>query len=195
MADLKLTFACATYDRMVPLRTGDVKPDGIDLEFKAIEQARDIFDRMGWNAEFDLSEFSSTEYISRIARGDRTFVALPVFPSRVFRHSFIFVNCNRIAEPKDLEGRRIGVALYTQTAALWIRGVLTSEYGVDLSGVVWVQGAVQVAGAHGAPRGGRCRPAGGRCRIPAVFAGRPRSSSPWSRPATAPCEWSAAPNG
>ena len=151
MPPLKLTFASATYDRMLALRTGDVKPEGIDLDFVAIETVRDIFDRMGANAEFDLAEFSSTEYIGRYGQGDRRLVALPVFPSRVFRHSFIFVNCNRIAEPKDLEGKRIGVALYTQTAALWIRGILAEQYGVDLSGITWVQGAVQVAGAHGAP--------------------------------------------
>ena len=118
MANLKLRYAGASYDRMMALRTGDVKPEGIDLEYVAIEHVREIFDRMGWNAEFDLAEFSSTEYISRVGRGDKTFIALPVFPSRVFRHSFVFVNCNRIAEPKDLEGKRIGTALYTQTAAL-----------------------------------------------------------------------------
>lgn len=147
----KITFAAASYDRMMALRTGDVRPEGIDLEFVPIEHVREIFDRMGGKAEFDASEFSSTEYIGRVGRGDRTFVALPVFPSRVFRHSFIFVNCNRIFEPKDLEGKRIGTALYTQTAALWIRGALTNDYGVDLSGVTWVQGAVESAGTHGAP--------------------------------------------
>ncbi len=151
MSPLKLKFASASYDRMIPLRTGDVRPEGIDLEFVAIETVRDIFDRMGATAEFDLAEFSSTEYIGRYGQGDRSLVALPVFPSRVFRHGFIFVNCNKIAEPKDLEGKRVGVALYTQTAALWIRGILAEEYGVDLSGITWVQGAVQVAGAHGAP--------------------------------------------
>ena len=148
---VKLRFACASYDRMMPLRTGDVRPEGIDFDFIAIENVREIFDRMGATAEFDLAEFSSAEYIARIGRGDRSLVALPVFPSRMFRHGYIFVNCNRIVEPNDLEGKRIGVALYTQTAALWIRGLLASEYGVDLSGVTWVQGAVQVAGAHGAP--------------------------------------------
>lgn len=151
MAPIKLKLACASYDRMMPLRTGEVRPDGIDLEFVAIENVREIFDRMGASAEFDLAEFSSSEFIGRFGQGDRSLVALPVFPSRMFRHGYIFVNCNRIAEPKDLEGKRIGVALYTQTAALWIRGMLGEEHGVDLSGVTWVQGAVQVAGAHGAP--------------------------------------------
>lgn len=148
---MKLKFAAATYDRLLALRTSDVKPDGVDLEFIAIETVRDIFDRMGRHAEFDLAEFSATELIGRIGQGDRSLVALPVFPSRVFRHGFIFVNCNRIAEPKDLEGKRVGTALYTQTAALWIRGILSEHHGVDLSTITWVQGAVQTAGAHGTP--------------------------------------------
>ncbi len=151
MPPLKLTFACSTYDRMVALRTGDVKPEGIDLAFKAIENPRTIFDRMGWNAEFDVAEFSSSEYITRIAKGDRTFVALPVFPSRVFRHSFMFVNGKRIKTPGDLEGKRVGLVLYTQTASLWIRGMLASEYGVDHSKITWVQGSMRAPGAHGNP--------------------------------------------
>lgn len=148
---LKLTFASGTYDRMLALRTGDVKPEGIDLDFIAIEECRETFDRMGWSAEFDVSEFSCSEYIGRLDRGDRTFVALPVFPSRVFRHSFVFVNRQRVKSPKDLEGKRIGTALYTQTAAMWIRGHLASEYGVDLAGVTWVEGNVHETGTHGKP--------------------------------------------
>lgn len=151
MAPLKLTFACSTYDRILALRTGDVKPVGIDLDFRAIENPRAIFDRMGWHAEFDLAEFSSSEYISRIARGDRTFVALPVFPSRVFRHGYIFVNRRRISRPKDLEGKRIGVVLYTQTAMLFVRGMLADEYGVDPGTITWVEGSMRAAGAHGNP--------------------------------------------
>ena len=151
MPPLKLTFACASYDRMLALRTGDVKSEGFELDVKPIEHVREIFDRMGAAAEFDAAEFSSTEYIGRIGRGDRTFVALPVFPSRVFRHGFIFVNRNRIGQPGDLEGRRIGVGLYTQTAALWIRGLLAHDHQVDLSGVTWVEGAVEKAGSHGKP--------------------------------------------
>ena len=78
-------------------------------------------------------------------------VALPVFPSRVFRHGFITVNRKAVRTPKDLEGKRIGVPLYTQTAALFIRGLLQDEYGVDLSGVHWVQGATNSAESHGNP--------------------------------------------
>jgi 4,5-dihydroxyphthalate decarboxylase len=79
------------------------------------------------------------------------FVALPVFPSRVFRHGFVTVNRKAVKTPKDLEGKRIGVPLYTQTAAVFIRGMLQDEYGVDLSGVHWVQGATNSAQSHGNP--------------------------------------------
>jgi 4,5-dihydroxyphthalate decarboxylase len=78
-------------------------------------------------------------------------VALPVFPSRVFRHGFITVNRKAVKTPKDLEGKRIGVPLYTQTAAVFIRGLLQDEYGVDLSGVHWVQGATNSPDSHGNP--------------------------------------------
>ena len=148
----RLTFACGFYDRTEALRTGDVKIKDIDLDFIAIEQPREIFDRMGGRQEFDASEFSSSEFISRFARGDCPFVAIPVFPARVFRHGYIYVNRKAaIRTPKDIEGKRVGVALYTMTAAVWIRGILTHYYSVDLSGVRWVEGAINHAGRHGDP--------------------------------------------
>jgi 4,5-dihydroxyphthalate decarboxylase len=151
-ARLPLTFACGLYDRMLRLYTGEVAPAGIDLEFLANDEPRDIFDRMGGKLEFDASEMSSSEFISALAAGKCPFVAIPAFPSRVFRHGFIFVNRKSgVRMPKELEGRRIGVPLYTMTAAIWIRGLLQREYGVDLSQVRWVQGALKKAGAHGRP--------------------------------------------
>src|SRR5215472_3481120 len=111
-----------------------------------------IFDRMGSRREFDVAEFSASELISRSARGERSLVAIPVFPSRVFRHSHIYINRHSgIKTPKDLEHRRMGVALYTQTAAVWIRGHLMHQYGVDLSAIRWVEGAVEKTGRHGNP--------------------------------------------
>src|SRR5215470_3797533 len=137
---------------MEALRTGDVSVEGVDLNYVAIEHPREIFDRMGGGKEFDAAEFSSSEFISLMARGDRSFVALPVFPSRVFRHSFIYINRKSgIRAPKDIEGKRVGVALYTQTAAVWMRGHLAHQFGVDLSTVRWVQGAIEKGGAHGDP--------------------------------------------
>ena len=152
MANLQLTFASALYDRMQPIYTGEVKPDGIDLSFIRIEQPRPIFDRMSGGEEFDVAEYSSSEYVQRYANQQCPFVAIPVFPSRCFRHSFIGINKKAgIAKPKDLEGKRIGVPLYTMTAAIFIRGLLHDDYGVDLSNVTWVQGAMNEKGAHGAP--------------------------------------------
>ena len=92
MAKLKLSFACALYDRMQALYTGEVQPDGIDLNFMPIEEPRPIFDRMSGGKEFDVAEYSSSEYVQRYANKKCPFVAIPVFPSRCFRHSFIGIN-------------------------------------------------------------------------------------------------------
>ena len=152
MSKLKLTFACGLYDRMLSLYTGEVQPDGIDLNFIAIDDARAIFDRMAGGLEFDIAEFSSSEFISRFSAGKNPFVALPVFPSRVFRHSFYCYNRKSgIKTAKDFEGKRVGVPLYTMTAAIFARGHLQHDYGVDLSKIRWVQGAMNSAGAHGNP--------------------------------------------
>jgi 4,5-dihydroxyphthalate decarboxylase len=149
---LELTFACGVYDRTEALRTGEVAIEGIDLNFLGIESPREIFDRMGATQEFDVAEFSSSEFVSRLARGGCPFVALPVFPSRVFRHSYIYVNRQSgISDPKDLAGKRIGVPLYTMTAAVWIRGHLMHQYGVDLSTIQWIEGAINESGRHGEP--------------------------------------------
>jgi 4,5-dihydroxyphthalate decarboxylase len=149
---LSLSFACGLYDRMLALYTGEVKPKGIDLNFIAIDSPREIFDRMSGRLEFDASEMSSSEFITRMSAGQCPFVAVPVFPSRAFRHGFICINRKAgIKAPKDLEGKRVGLPLYTMTAAIWIRGHLQHEYGVDLSTIRWVQGATNSPGAHGSP--------------------------------------------
>jgi 4,5-dihydroxyphthalate decarboxylase len=151
MSRLPLTFACAGYDRMQALMTGEVQPDGIDLNFIPIDNPRELFDRMVGRLEFDLSEMSSSEYITRFAAGSCPFIALPVVASRVFRHGFIAVDRRAITKPTDLAGKRIGVQLYSMTAAIWIRGILQHHYGVDLSGVEWVEGAIDAPHAHGKP--------------------------------------------
>jgi 4,5-dihydroxyphthalate decarboxylase len=151
MSKLRLTFACGAYDRMHALLTGEIQPEGIDLNYLVIDESRQIFDRMSGGLEFDVCEYSSSEFVTRFAAGNSPFVALPVFASRVFRNGYIWVNRKAIKTPKDLEGKRIGVPLYTQTAAIYMRGLLQEDLGVDLSGVKWVQGAVNTAGSHGNP--------------------------------------------
>ncbi|OGA09640.1 MAG: hypothetical protein A3H33_07195 [Betaproteobacteria bacterium RIFCSPLOWO2_02_FULL_65_20] len=152
MSSLPLSFACALYDRMQPLYTGEVKPAGIDLNFIPIEVPRQIFDRMSGGQEFDVAEYSITEFVQRFASQPSPFVAIPVFPSRSFRHGFISIHRKAgIAKPKDMEGKRVGVPLYAMTAAIFIRGLLQHEYGADLSRIHWVQGAINSAGSHGNP--------------------------------------------
>jgi 4,5-dihydroxyphthalate decarboxylase len=151
MSKLPITFACGLYDRMLALYTREVEADGIDLNFLAIDSPREIFDRMGGAQEFDVSEMSSSEYVARFAAGDCPFVALPVFPSRVFRHGHIAIDRRAIATPKDLAGKRIGVPLYGMTAAIFIRGLLQHDFAVDLADVRWVEGALNEAKPHGNP--------------------------------------------
>ena len=151
MTGLPITFACGLYDRMQALQTGDIKPDGIDLNFLVMDNPREIFDRMSNRLEFDACEMSSSEFVSRYAAKKLPFVALPVFASRVFRHGFIVVNRKFVGSAKDLNGKRIGVPLYTQTAALFIRGLMQHDLGVDLSSIEWIQGAINEPGAYGNP--------------------------------------------
>ncbi|OGA04561.1 MAG: hypothetical protein A3H35_17515 [Betaproteobacteria bacterium RIFCSPLOWO2_02_FULL_62_17] len=152
MPKIPVTFACGLYDRMLSLYTREVEPEGIDLNYIAMDSVRDIFDRMGARQEYDVAEMSSSEYISHLCAGNCPFVAIPVFPSRMFRHSFISINIDSgVLLPKDFEGKRIGVPLHTMTAAVWQRGHLQHDYGVDLSSIDWVQGAVNHDGSHGEP--------------------------------------------
>ena len=145
MSTLSLTFACGLYDRMQALYTGEVQVEGVDLNFLVDDNPRNIFDRMAAGLEFDVAEFSSSEYVSRFVAGQCPFVAIPVFASRVFRHSFIFINKKYIKSPKDLEGKRIGVPVYTMTAAIFIRGLLSDEHGIDFSKNEWVEGDINSA--------------------------------------------------
>jgi 4,5-dihydroxyphthalate decarboxylase len=151
MSGVPITFACGLYDRMLGLYSGDVKPEGIALNFLPIDHPREIFDRMQNAQEFDASEMSSSDFIRHAVRGDCPFVAIPVFPSRVFRHGYVTVDRRVIKNPKELAGKRIGVPLYGMTAAIFIRGLLQHDHGVDLSGVTWVEGGMNDLKPHGSP--------------------------------------------
>src|SRR5574341_1789618 len=144
---LPVTLACGPYDRTEALRTGLIQPEGIALTYVAIQSPPELFARMLTTKAFDVSEMSMAHSLIRRAKEDFPFVALPVFPSRMFRHGYIFVNTRTgIRTPKDLEGRRIGVPEYSQTAAVWIRGLLQHEYDVALGTVRWVSGGVNAPG-------------------------------------------------
>ncbi|MBM3486060.1 MAG: ABC transporter substrate-binding protein [Alphaproteobacteria bacterium] len=143
MTRLALSLACGPYDRTEALRLGVVQVEGVDLTYVPIQSPPEIFARMVKAHAFDAAEMSTAHYLTLKARGPFPYVAIPVFPSRLFRHGFIFVNRRSgIRAPNDLEGRRIGVQEYRQTAAVWIRGILADEYGVSFANVHWVEGGV-----------------------------------------------------
>src|SRR5215471_17151902 len=146
MSKLRLTLACWDYDRTRALADGSVRPDGIDLGVLNLH-VEETFFRMLRNREFDVAEMSLSSYCVSLSREDRPFVAIPVFPSRFFRHSCIFVSAHSgIREPKDLVGRRVGVPEYQMTAPVWIRGILADEYGVDPASVTYFTGGEEEPG-------------------------------------------------
>jgi 4,5-dihydroxyphthalate decarboxylase len=136
-------MACGPYDRMRALADGTVRPQGIDLRYLAIQSPPEIFARMIKTRSFDIAEMSSVHYLVMRSQKKFPFVALPIFPSRLFRHGYIFVNKQAgIAQPRDLEGKRVGIQEYRMSAALWIRGMLRDEYGVDCDRCHWLEGGV-----------------------------------------------------
>lgn len=133
-----LSLACGDYDLNRGLIDGTVRPQGVDLTVLTAPSPERHW-RMGHHLEFDACEFSLATYLMLHARAADPFVAIPVFPHRRFRHSFIFVNAAAgVREPKDLEGRRVGLRAWQTTAGLWCRGILQDDYGVDLGSIRWV---------------------------------------------------------
>jgi 4,5-dihydroxyphthalate decarboxylase len=140
MAKLKITLACGNYDRTRALMDGSIQPEGIDLNYIPLGPG-EIFWRMLNNEEFDASEMSLSTYTILRSEGDQRFIALPVFPSRIFRHSAIYINASAgIERPQDLKGKRIGVGDYQMTAAVWVRGLLNHEYQTAPEELRWVVG-------------------------------------------------------
>jgi 4,5-dihydroxyphthalate decarboxylase len=140
MRKLKLTLACGSYDRTQPLIDGRVEPEGVDLTFLPLRPG-ETFWRMLNHNEFDVSEMSLSSYTILRSEGDTRFIAIPVFPSRIFRHSAIYLRADsKIEQPQELKGKRIGVGDYQMTAAVWVRGLLMHEHGVRPGEVTWVTG-------------------------------------------------------
>ncbi len=139
MPRLEITLACGDYDRTRALGTGAVRPEGVDLNVLTLGP-EETFYRMARSREFDASEFSLSTYTILRGRGE-PLVAIPVFPSFMFRHGAIFVGAGAgIREPRDLAGKRVGVPKYHMTAAVWVRGILEDEYGVAPKDCLWFEG-------------------------------------------------------
>ena len=145
MSDLKLSIAVGPYDRMRPLMDGDVQIDGVDPVFMRLTP-EEIFFRALRHQEFDVCELSLSSFSVKTARGDNPYVGIPVFPSRAFRHTAIYVRTDKgLKRPEDLKGRRIGVPEYQLTANVWARAIL-AESGVKPSDITWVRGGLFDAG-------------------------------------------------
>ena len=130
---LRLTFACWDYDRTRALADGTVRPEGIDLTYLNLP-VEETFFRMMRGQEFDASEMSLSSYTASLHSANPKFIAIPVFPSRFFRHSCIFINTKSgIHRPEDLKGKRVGVPEYQMTAPVWIRGILSDDHGVKVT--------------------------------------------------------------
>lgn len=146
MSLLKLTFGCGPSDRVAAIFDGRVRIEGVDLAFFPIGP-EEAFHRAFAGQDFDLTELSASSLILTTARGEAKYFALPIFLSRLFRHSAFYIRTDRgIRSPQDLRGKLIGVPEYQMTAALWARGILSDEYGVKAEEIRWRNGGLNKAG-------------------------------------------------
>ncbi|WP_067934406.1 4,5-dihydroxyphthalate decarboxylase [Alicyclobacillus kakegawensis] len=146
MSKLTLSFACWNYDRIAALVDGTVQVKGIELNYLNMP-VEETFWRMMRHQEFDVAELSLSSYLIAIDRGYPELTAIPVFMSKSFRHSNIFINRHAgIREPIDLVGKRVGTPEYQLTACLWVRGILEHEYGVKPASIHWFTGGEETPG-------------------------------------------------
>ncbi len=144
--NLPVTLACWDYDRTQALRNGSVRPEGIDLTYLSLP-VEETFFRMLRHRSFDAAEMSLSSYVMTLGEEEPPFVAIPVFPSRAFRHSCIFINADSgISRPEDLAGRTVGIPEYQMTAAVWMRGILAEHHEVPVASVRYRTGGLEEPG-------------------------------------------------
>ena len=136
----RLTLACTLSDRTRPIHEGRLRVEGFDIAPLAGEP-EELFRIAMREARHEITELSMASHILSVARGDSRYIGVPVFPSRAFRHGAIYIRTDRgISRPEGLAGRTIGVPEYQQTAAMWVRGMLREQHGVDTRGIAWRSG-------------------------------------------------------
>jgi 4,5-dihydroxyphthalate decarboxylase len=150
-ASLHLTLAVCDYEHVREIAQGLVRADGITLTPLIFPSIEEITFRFTKSLEWDVSELSFGKYISLTSQGSppnlAPMVAIPVFPSRVHRHSAIYVRGDRgIRTAKDLEGKSVGIPEWAQTAGIYVRGMLAEDQGVDLGKIRWLQAGVNEPG-------------------------------------------------
>lgn len=146
MSKLQLSIATWDYDRVRPLIDGRVTVEGCDLNYLPMS-VEECFQRAYLHGEFDVTELGFSPFLIAKSRGLTDYEAIPVFLSRMFRHSAIYIRTDRgITRPEDLRGRRIGVPEYQMSAALWARGMILDDHSVRPDEMTWVQGGLEVPG-------------------------------------------------
>ncbi len=145
MAKLQLSVAMGDYDRNRALFDGRVQIDGCDPVYMLLKP-EEMFFRAMRSRDFDIVELSFSSYAVKLSAGDCPYVAVPVFLSRAFRHTSIYVRKDRIKRPEDLRGKRIGVPEYQLTAIVWARAILNDDYGIAPEDVTWVRGGIDTPG-------------------------------------------------
>jgi 4,5-dihydroxyphthalate decarboxylase len=154
MSKLQLSIAMGDYDRTRALIDGRVQIDGVDPVYMTL-YPEEMFFRAMRSQDFDICELSFSSYTVKTAKGDCPYVAVPVFLSRAFRHTSIYVRKDRIKTPQDLKGKRIGLPEYQLSANVWARAILQDDYGVAPEDVTWVRGGIEPPGVklESAPEG------------------------------------------
>ncbi len=146
MSRLHLTLAISEYDHVRDLCSGAVAVDGVELTHLSLS-VEEVFFRFTNFREWDVSEMSMGKCVSLLSQDDPPLVVIPVFPSRVFRHSAIYVRReSELTDPTQLRGKRVGVPEWAQTAGIYARGFLTHEYGLRLAEIEWWQAGVNQPG-------------------------------------------------
>jgi 4,5-dihydroxyphthalate decarboxylase len=145
MSKLSLSVAIGDYDRNRPLINGAVMIDGVDPVFMTLPP-EEIFFRALRSNDFDICELSLSSFTVKTALGDCPYVGVPAFVSRAFRHTSIYVRTDRIKEPADLKGKKVGVPEYQLTANVWARAVLEDDFGVKPSDIHWIRGGIEDPG-------------------------------------------------
>ncbi len=146
MSKVHVTLAMSDYDHVRDFTQGKVEAEGLDITFLDLT-VEETFHRFTNYREWDISEMSMGKYVSFVSQGDDSLTAIPVFPSRIFRQSSIFVRADGgLERPEDLAGKRVGLPEWAQTAAIYTRGYLVHQVGIPLADIDWVQAGVNQSG-------------------------------------------------
>jgi len=146
MSRLPITIATWDYDRIRALTDGRVRVEGCDVNYLTMP-VEECFERAFFHGEFEVAEIGFSPYLIALSRGTSPYVAVPIFLSRMFRHSAVYIRTDRgIESPADLRGKRIGVPEYQMSAVMWFRGYLQDEFGIAAKDINWVQGGLENPG-------------------------------------------------